>query len=407
VRRNEQVVVFPLQIADGHVLKELRRVLPDLLAGGDIGKIGILLGGLFVVVAGADLRDVLHAGAVLAGDQADLGMHLVGIEAVEDVAAGLLQTLRPIDVVLLVKAGAQLDQGGDVLAVFGGSTEIFDQLGAAGHAVDRDFDGLYRRVEGRFADHLQKRLHGFKGIRQQNVPLENLIDDAFAGDQHGGGLRRKGLIEQRRAAALGELVGKREGVAHFDGRRSDVALFFLNMQLLAEILAEFAADFVAQFQSYRGQAAALFEQLAHGLAEILVHLKGFVVGGDVGVARDAERCFFQHLIGRKELFGLRQHDLGYAHIPRALTRQQQDVRQRSGQRNHAENGAVFVLKRRADVHHLVGQMREGMMPVHDLGRENRLDFRLEILLDELCILFAQLFDGQIADAFFTQQAFEL
>ena len=179
------------------------------------------------------------------------------------------------------------------------------------------------------------------------------------------------------------------------------------MQLLAEILAKFAADFVAQFQPYRGQAAALFEQLAHGLAEILVHLKSFVVGGDVGVARDAERCLFQHLIGRKELFGLRQHDLGYAHIPHALARQQQDVRQRSGQRNHAENGAVFVLKRRADVHHFVGQMREGMMPVHDLGRENRLDFRLEILLDELCILFAQLFDGQIADAFFTQQTFEL
>ena len=47
------------------------------------------------------------------------------------------------------------------------------------------------------------------------------------------------------------------------------------------------------------------------------------------------------------------------------------------------------------------------MPLHDLGRENRLDFRPEILLDELCIPFAQLFDGQIADAFFTQQAFEL
>ena len=64
--------------------------------------------------------------AFSAGDQADLGVHLVILKAVNDLAAGFFHAFGPVDVVLLVKARAQLDECGNVLTVFGGSTQVFD-----------------------------------------------------------------------------------------------------------------------------------------------------------------------------------------------------------------------------------------------------------------------------------------
>ena len=45
-----------------------------------------------------------------------------------DRAAGVLQALGPVNVVLLVKAGAQLDKGGHVLAGLGGGAQVFYEL---------------------------------------------------------------------------------------------------------------------------------------------------------------------------------------------------------------------------------------------------------------------------------------
>ena len=89
-----------------------------------------------------------------------LGMNLVVLKAIEHLAARFLQPLGPVDVVLLVKAGAQLDEDGYVLAVFGGGAEIVHELGLAGQPVDRDADGQNVRRIGRLAHHLQERLHG-------------------------------------------------------------------------------------------------------------------------------------------------------------------------------------------------------------------------------------------------------
>ncbi|MFR4804791.1 MAG: hypothetical protein ACLT98_16640 [Eggerthellaceae bacterium] len=46
----------------------------------------------------------------LARDAADLRVREVA-EAVDDVASGLLKALRPLDVIALVEAGAQLERG--------------------------------------------------------------------------------------------------------------------------------------------------------------------------------------------------------------------------------------------------------------------------------------------------------
>ena len=81
-----------------------------------------------VVIARAELRDVLDTVVGLAGDAADLAVHLVIAEAVDDVASGLLEALRPFDIVALVEARAQLEQRGDLLAVLGGVDERFGEV---------------------------------------------------------------------------------------------------------------------------------------------------------------------------------------------------------------------------------------------------------------------------------------
>ena len=167
--RDHQVFVRFFQIADGHVAEELRRVAADVLVGGDEGKVGILRGGLFVVVAGGDLGDVAGVAVLQAGDEAHLGVHLEALKAVYDAAARRFQPLGPVDVVLLVKARAQFDQRQNLLAVFGGGAKVVDQLGLFGQAVNGDLDGGHAGIVGGAADEAQKRLHAFVGVGEQHV----------------------------------------------------------------------------------------------------------------------------------------------------------------------------------------------------------------------------------------------
>ncbi|MEY9487737.1 hypothetical protein RKD26_003531 [Streptomyces calvus] len=53
-------------------------------------------------------------------------MRLEADQAVDDVAAGLLQLARPLDVGVLVEAGLDLDQDEDLLAGLGGVDERVD-----------------------------------------------------------------------------------------------------------------------------------------------------------------------------------------------------------------------------------------------------------------------------------------
>jgi hypothetical protein len=69
-----------------------------------------------VVVAGADVHVVAHAVALAAHDEHALGVGLQRRLAVDDVHAGLLQRLGPVDVHALVEARLQLDQADRLLA---------------------------------------------------------------------------------------------------------------------------------------------------------------------------------------------------------------------------------------------------------------------------------------------------
>ena len=105
-----------------------------------------MLGGLFVEVACADVGYAAYLAVLAPGDQAELGVYLVVLKAVEHRAARVLKALGPVDVVELVKAGAQLDYRCHVLAVLGGLAEVVHELCLAGQAVDGYLDGYDRRV---------------------------------------------------------------------------------------------------------------------------------------------------------------------------------------------------------------------------------------------------------------------
>ena len=77
-------------------------VLTDAFIRCDERHVRVLLGGFLVVVAGADLRNMADGSAFSAGDQADFGVHLVILKAINDLAAGFFHAFGPVDVVLLV-----------------------------------------------------------------------------------------------------------------------------------------------------------------------------------------------------------------------------------------------------------------------------------------------------------------
>ena len=89
-----------------------------------------------------------------AGDQADLGVNLILLKAINHLAPGLLQPFRPVNVVLFIKPGTQLDQCGDIFTIFRSGTQVLHQFCLTGQPINGDADGQYRRVLCSLTDHL-------------------------------------------------------------------------------------------------------------------------------------------------------------------------------------------------------------------------------------------------------------
>ena len=88
---HQQVLVAAGQVAHQHVLEEHGAIQTDGLAGGHEAQVGIHGVGLFVVVAGADLGDIAELVPFAQGDETDLAVALVALQAIDHPAAGVLQ----------------------------------------------------------------------------------------------------------------------------------------------------------------------------------------------------------------------------------------------------------------------------------------------------------------------------
>ncbi len=340
-RRNRKLLVAVGSVLQAHVAEEHRGILADGLVGGDEAEVGVELRGFLVVVAGAQLRDVLHALVGVARDGADLGMHLEVVEAVDNVGAGLLEALAPFDVVRLIEAGAQLEQRGNLFAVLCGGNQGFCQVRLACKAIERDLDAEHRGVVCGLVEHLHERVHALVRVHQQHIALAYLLDDGTLLVEHGRPLRGERLVGDL-ARNLGiHHAGKAPSVAHIQRHAGYEALVRLQVQALQQELLGNAGKRGVGLQTHRSQAGALLQHALHVLAVVVVQVfLGAVVRVDVGVARYADNAgalggvHVEHLVDDGLDGVLQQDEL------RALAGELDNAAGLMGQGDKAERGVV-------------------------------------------------------------------
>ncbi len=280
-------------------------------------------------------------------------MDLIGVEAIKDAAPRLLQLLGPVDVVLFVKPGPQLDHDRNILAILCGVAQVLHQLGPFGQTVDGDFDGDNRWVVRRLPKQMEKGLHRLIGIGQQHVMAQDLACDVLPRRQPGGKLGREGGIGQFFPQGRRELVRQREYISHFHRGCGNIHLGSRQVQALAEILLEPAADRTAQLQPDGGQLGSGAQQLSHLGPEILIHLEGLVVGGDIGVAGDTENRLFHHFVAPENLLHLAEQNICRMNIAHLGPRQEYHLRQRGGHWDKAEHLPPLIPEQGAYMEYFV------------------------------------------------------
>ena len=432
-RRHGQDVIVVGSVLQLHVAEEFGGIAADGLVGGDEAQVGVELRRLLVVVARAQLRDVLQAVLGLARDAADLAVHLVIAEAVDDVAAGFFEALRPLDVVGLVEACAQLEQRGDLLAGLGGGDERLSQVRLARQAVQRDLDGDDGGVGSGLAQQLHERVHGLVGIAEQHLALADLVDDGAVAVKACRPLRGERGIGQRHALLLGQVAAKTPGPAHVERHAGDVGLMRLEVQAIEQKLLQHAGKRALGLQAHRCQATALLQDALHVLAVILVGLVGVLRGIQVGIARDAQDVGVLDGVHAEHLLGGHLHRVLEQDELEALARQLDDARAlaRHGKDTYGDalgaqvlaflggrmdfggfDGfavlglvlllgllrAYFLVKAHDDVERPVLQVGEGVARVDDLRGQKWHDVGCRVVGQEGALLVVEIGGAQVANA---------
>ena len=389
VRRDQQVLRLLHRLAHGQRAEDLRRLTADGLVVRHHAQVGIQAGGLLVVVARADLRGIRRVAVLHALDQAELAVHLVAVQAVDHVAAGLLQPAAPLDVVLLVKARLELHEHQHVLAVFGGLNERLDDLALLGHAVERHFDGNDALVVGGLLQHRQKRLHALVRIGEQLVALADLVEHRAVGCDGRAALRDAALVKQLRLLAQDVLNAKEERQVQRGVVPEDVVL--VHVHVLAQRAHDLAVQLAGELQAHRREALAPLDQLRHELTVVDILLIERV-RVDIGVARHADEGFFPDRVARKDLGQEVQNQLLGEHV-RLLVRGDLDQPREHARaaRHDAQLAlAALALEHGNSIDILVAQERKRLAAAHDDRGDQRRDLAVKVALQLLALLPANL-----------------
>ena len=164
----------------GQVQEDLVHVQADGRIAGQQSVVGVGARRLLVVVARAQVAVAAHAIGLAAHHQDHLRVRLVADHAVHHVHAGFLQAVGQADVGFLVEARAQLDDGGDVLAVVRGRHQRIDDGRVGAGAVQRLLDGQHLRIGGRQAQEIQHRRETLEGMVQQHIAFAQLLEQVVA-----------------------------------------------------------------------------------------------------------------------------------------------------------------------------------------------------------------------------------
>ena len=148
-RRNKEPAIVIADGVSGHHVEEVRHIGADILRRREKAKVGVVLRGAGVVVAGADMNVGADAARFLTDHEAELGMHFEPHEAVNHVHALALHFFRPVDVPLFVETGLQFHHGGNLLPALTRFHQRLHDRGVIAHAVKRHLDTQHCGVLGR------------------------------------------------------------------------------------------------------------------------------------------------------------------------------------------------------------------------------------------------------------------
>ena len=147
----------------------------DLRVGGEDADVFVDPGGAMVVVARADVAIAADAVGFLANSHCDLGVDFQAEQAIGDMDPRLFEPTGPPDVRGLVESGLELDEHGDLLALFGRLDAGIDDRATAGGAVERDLDGQHVGVVRRLVNELDDRTaERLVRVLNEDIPSSDL-----------------------------------------------------------------------------------------------------------------------------------------------------------------------------------------------------------------------------------------
>ena len=163
---------------------------------GEVGKVGVELCGGLVVVAGAEVDVAAESAVFVSGDESDFGVGFEALHSVDDADAGALEGLGTLEVALLIEAGLEFDEDGDLFTILRGAGEGADDARVAGGAVEDLLDVEDVGVDGGFLEESDHGLEGFEGVDEEDVPLGDGVEHGGAGVDEGGWLGEPGFIAE-------------------------------------------------------------------------------------------------------------------------------------------------------------------------------------------------------------------
>ena len=387
----------------GKVLEYVGCFLANDGIGRDKGIIGVQLTGFFVVVTGADLGDVGVALCALAGDEGQLGVHLVIIKAIDNGAACSFQLLGPVNVVLFIKAGAQLHQSHHFLAVFGRFHQRLHDLGFPRHTVEGHLDGNDLRVMCRLFEHGNEGPDRLVRVAEQHIMLLHLGGKIVLRRRQHGPCRR---VEQLRMSVCldpaGELIEEAQIQRAFLHEHPLMGQHKAVAQQAFHLRGRCSCD----LQTHSRQLAAALEQIGHDLTviDIVIHHALFHV--DVRIAGHAEQALFLNGILAKNAGRKMQHQLlgeGKQRLAIFFYNVHPFHLAGNGDDAQALPCRVFFPEQYAQIDLLVAQERERMAVIHDLRAEDGEQLGLEIFFPEMLLLLGQMVKVHLAITAFRQR----
>ena len=117
-------------------------------------------------------------------DDADLGVSLQTLDAVENLDTGLFQRLRAFDVAGFVESCFEFDDDGDVFPVFSGSCQGCQNWAVSTGSVECLFDCQYVGIFGSFLKEAYDRVEAVVRVVEQHVLACDRLKDTFGRVNH-------------------------------------------------------------------------------------------------------------------------------------------------------------------------------------------------------------------------------